>query len=144
LGSVGYGWAHEQQHYAEACELVERATLTVVDLALALDDINAVRHAGSQGLKALRVNEPLYRARMRVEAHCGTTPASEPPTTNCRYCSKNSPTAPTSTRRRQSPPLSATRSSSPGSRAPDRLARPTQRDQLHTSAAAGTVRVAST
>jgi nucleoid-associated protein YgaU len=69
--AVGYDWAHEQQHYADACELVERAALTIVDLALDLDDVTAARHAVSQGLKALRVNEPLYRARMRVEAHCG-------------------------------------------------------------------------
>jgi DNA-binding SARP family transcriptional activator len=69
--AVGYDWAHEQQHYADVCELVERTALTVVDLALDLDDINAARYAVSQGLKALRVNEPLYRARMRIEAHCG-------------------------------------------------------------------------
>jgi hypothetical protein len=69
--AVGYDWAHEHQHYADACELVERATLTMVDLALELDDVTAARHAVSQGLKALRVNEPLYRARMQVEAHCG-------------------------------------------------------------------------
>jgi hypothetical protein len=69
--AVGYDWAHEQQHYADACELVERATLTVVDIALDLDDMNAARQAVSQGLKALRVNEPLYRARMRIEATCG-------------------------------------------------------------------------
>jgi hypothetical protein len=69
--AVGYDWAHEEQHYADACELVERATLTMVDLALELDDVTAARRAVSQGLKALRVNEPLYRARMRIEAHCG-------------------------------------------------------------------------
>jgi nucleoid-associated protein YgaU len=69
--AVGYDWAHEQQHYADACELVEQATLTIVDLAIDLDDVTAARRAISQGLKALRVNEPLYRARMRIEAHCG-------------------------------------------------------------------------
>jgi hypothetical protein len=69
--AVGYDWAHEQQHYADACELVEQATLTIVDFALDLNDVVAARRAVSQGLKALRVNEPLYRARMRIEAHCG-------------------------------------------------------------------------
>jgi hypothetical protein len=68
--AVGYDWAHEQQHYADACELIERASLTIVDVALDLDDVAAARHAASQGLKALRANEPLYRARMRIEAHC--------------------------------------------------------------------------
>jgi nucleoid-associated protein YgaU len=69
--TVGYDWAHEQQHYADACELVERAALLVADLALDIDDVPTAREAVSQGLKALRVNEPLYRARMRIEAHCG-------------------------------------------------------------------------
>jgi hypothetical protein len=69
--AVGYDWAHEQQHYADACELVEQAALTILELALDLDDVSAARRAVSQGLKALRVNEPLYRARMRIEAHCG-------------------------------------------------------------------------
>jgi hypothetical protein len=68
--AVGYDWAHEEQHYADACELVERATLKIVDLALELDDVTAARQAVSQGLRALRVNEPLYRARMRIEANC--------------------------------------------------------------------------
>ena len=43
----------------------------LVDLALDLDDIATAKDAVSLGLKALRVNEPLYRARMRIEAHCG-------------------------------------------------------------------------
>ena len=71
--AVGYDWAHEQQHYADACELIERAVLTLVDLALDLDDVATAKDAVSLGLKALRVNEPLYRARMRIEAHCGNT-----------------------------------------------------------------------
>jgi hypothetical protein len=69
--AVGYDWAHEQQHYADACELIERAVLTLVELALDLDDVITAKDAVSVGLKALRVNEPLYRARMRIEAHCG-------------------------------------------------------------------------
>jgi Bacterial transcriptional activator domain len=69
--AVGYDWAHEQQHYAEACELIERAALLTVDLALDSEDVATARHVVSQALKALRANEPLYRARMRIEAHCG-------------------------------------------------------------------------
>ena len=69
--AVGYDWAHEQQHYADACQLIERAALMLVDLALDLDDVATAKDAASIGLKALRLNEPLYRARMRIEAHCG-------------------------------------------------------------------------
>src|SRR5262249_26475801 len=69
--AAGYDWAHEQQQYADACDLVERAALRLVDLALDIDDITTAREAVSQGLKALRINEPLYRARMQIEAHCG-------------------------------------------------------------------------
>jgi nucleoid-associated protein YgaU len=69
--AVGYDWAHEQQQYADACQLIERAALMLVDLALDLDDMAIAKDATSIGLKALRVNEPLYRARMRIEAHCG-------------------------------------------------------------------------
>jgi two-component SAPR family response regulator len=69
--AVGYEWAHEQQQYADACQLIERAALVLVDLALDLDDVATAKDATSIGLKALRLNEPLYRARMRIEAHCG-------------------------------------------------------------------------
>jgi DNA-binding SARP family transcriptional activator len=69
--SPGYDWAHEQQHYADACELIERAALDLVDLALEDDDVPVAREAVSQALKALRIHEPLYRARMRIEARCG-------------------------------------------------------------------------
>ena len=69
--AVGYDWAHEQQYYADACQLIEHAALMLVDLALEHDDIATAKDAVSLGLKALRVNEPLYRARMRIEAHCG-------------------------------------------------------------------------
>jgi LysM repeat protein len=69
--TVGYEWAHEHQHHARACELIETASLRLVDLALEADDPNAARRAISQGLIALKINEPLYRARMKVEAHIG-------------------------------------------------------------------------
>ncbi|MFT3851347.1 MAG: hypothetical protein QM733_01180 [Ilumatobacteraceae bacterium] len=67
----GYDWAYERQHYADACELVERCTLRLVDLALDDDDLTTAREAVSAGLRALRINEPLYRARMRIEAQGG-------------------------------------------------------------------------
>jgi DNA-binding SARP family transcriptional activator len=69
--AVGYDWAHEQQHHARACSLIETATLRLVDLAIDDDDPATARHALNQGLRALRVNEPLYRARMKLEAHVG-------------------------------------------------------------------------
>jgi hypothetical protein len=69
--AAGYDWAHEQQHHARACSLIETATLRLVDLAIDDDDPATARHALNQGLRALRVNEPLYRARMKLEAHIG-------------------------------------------------------------------------
>jgi DNA-binding SARP family transcriptional activator len=69
--AAGYDWAHEQQHHARACSLIETTTLRLVDLAIDDDDPATARHALNQGLRALRVNEPLYRARMKLEAHIG-------------------------------------------------------------------------
>jgi DNA-binding SARP family transcriptional activator len=69
--AVGYDWAHEQQHYADACYLIERVALTLIDRALELHDIPVAQESVSLGLKALRANEPLYRARMRIEALSG-------------------------------------------------------------------------
>lgn len=67
----GYEWAYEHQLHARACAAVETATLRLVDLAIDANDIATARMAITQGLRALPVNEPLYRARMRVEAHDG-------------------------------------------------------------------------
>lgn len=69
--SAEYDWAFETQDHATACELVEAATLRCVDIALNLGDLTAARHAVTQGLRALPMNEPLYRARMRVESASG-------------------------------------------------------------------------
>ena len=69
--AAGYDWAHEHQHHARACELIESGALRLVDIALDHDDPATARLAISQGLRALRINEPLYRARMRLEAHVG-------------------------------------------------------------------------
>jgi hypothetical protein len=71
--TVGYEWAHEHQHHARACELIETTALRLVDLALEADDPSTARRAITQGLTALKINEPLYRARMKVEAHIGNT-----------------------------------------------------------------------
>jgi hypothetical protein len=65
-------WAYETQDHAIACEAVETAVLSAVQIALELGDIAAARTAVSQGLRALPLNEPLYRARMRVEAASGS------------------------------------------------------------------------
>ena len=71
--AVGYEWAYEQQHHARACELVETAGLRLVDLALEADDVATARAGVICALAALKINEPLYRARMKIEAHVGNT-----------------------------------------------------------------------
>lgn len=67
----GYDWAHEQQEHARACDAVETLARQTVDLALAADDLGLARYAVEQGLRALPLNEPLYRARMSLEAQAG-------------------------------------------------------------------------
>lgn len=69
--SAEYDWAFESQDYALACETVEAAALKAVDIGLNLGDLEGARRAVLQGLRALPLNEPLYRARMRVEAAGG-------------------------------------------------------------------------
>ncbi|MGD9796163.1 MAG: LysM peptidoglycan-binding domain-containing protein, partial [Acidimicrobiia bacterium] len=69
--SAEYEWAFETQDHAAACETIEAATLRCVDIAMNLGDLVAARHAVTQGLRALPLNEPLYRARMRIEAASG-------------------------------------------------------------------------
>ena len=69
--SAEYSWAFESQHHFRACEVVEAATLQCVEIAMNLGDLVAARHAVTQGLRALPLNEPLYRARMRIEAAGG-------------------------------------------------------------------------
>jgi DNA-binding SARP family transcriptional activator len=69
--SPEYDWSFETQDHATACETVEAATLHCIDIAMNLGDLNAARHAVTQGLRALPLNEPLYRARMRIEIASG-------------------------------------------------------------------------
>lgn len=71
--SAEYDWSYETQDHATACETVEAAALRCVELAMNLGDLVAARHAVTQGLRALPLNEPLYRARMRIEAAGGNT-----------------------------------------------------------------------
>lgn len=69
--SAEYEWSFESQDHALACETVEAATLDCVEIAMNLGDLVAARRAVTQGLRALPLNEPLYRARMRIEAASG-------------------------------------------------------------------------
>ncbi len=67
----GYDWSYEHQFNADACEMVESTCLSLAELALDNDDLLAARTAIGRGLRALQLNEPLYRLRMRVEAQAG-------------------------------------------------------------------------
>ncbi len=69
--SPNLDWPHNQQHHAHASTLIEHAALMLVDLALDIGDIATARFACQQGLIGLPLNEPLYCARMRVEAAAG-------------------------------------------------------------------------
>lgn len=64
----GYEWAYQFQHYSRACDLVESTAIRLVDLALDAGAIDAARRGVSRALRALPANEPLYRARMRLES----------------------------------------------------------------------------
>jgi DNA-binding SARP family transcriptional activator len=66
-----FDWAHDRQHHAHASTLIEKASLQLVGLALEAGDIDTARHACRQGLRGLPLNEPIYCARMRVEAAAG-------------------------------------------------------------------------
>ena len=69
--SPDYEWAYESQHHAEACELIESAALRCSETALSLGDVASARVAVAHGLRALPLNEPLYRERMRIESAAG-------------------------------------------------------------------------
>ena len=64
----GYDWAHQHQHHARACVLVETAGLRLAEIALEVGDLATARRGVAQALCALPANEPLYRMRMRIEA----------------------------------------------------------------------------
>jgi len=67
----GYDWSYEHQFNAEACETIESVCVRLAELALEHDDVAAARSALTRGLRALPLNEPLYRWRMRAEAQSG-------------------------------------------------------------------------
>jgi nucleoid-associated protein YgaU len=69
--AAGYDWSYDHQFNADACEAVESVCVRLAELALQNGDPAAARHAISSGLKALPLNEPLYRLRMRTEADVG-------------------------------------------------------------------------
>ncbi len=69
--SPDYEWAYETQQHADACELVETVAIRCAQSALELEDVRAARLAVAAGLRALPLNEPLYRQRMRIEGAAG-------------------------------------------------------------------------
>ena len=69
--AAGFDWSYEHQFNADACELIERVCVCLTELALQQDDLETARRAVIQGLRALPLNEPLYRWRMRIEANVG-------------------------------------------------------------------------
>ena len=70
-----FEWAHLRQHVAKAEAVIERAALRLCDLALEAHDLDLARTALTDGLRALQLNEPLYRARMNIEARVGNIAA---------------------------------------------------------------------
>lgn len=66
-----FGWSQMGQHRAEADGLIERVALALVALALEAGDHDVARAAIISGLRAVPMSEPLYRARMNVEAGSG-------------------------------------------------------------------------
>jgi len=67
----GYDWSYERQFNAEACETIESVCVRLAQLALDDDDFAVARIAVHRGLRALPLNEPLYRLRMQTEASAG-------------------------------------------------------------------------
>ena len=67
----GYDWAHDHQYFAHACDLIETTALRGIDTALEADNPAAARRIATAALRALKADEPVYRARMRIEAHAG-------------------------------------------------------------------------
>lgn len=71
FNAQGYDWSYEHQFNAEACETIESVCARLAELALEHGDLSAARSAIGRGLRALPLNEPLYRWRMRAEAQAG-------------------------------------------------------------------------
>lgn len=77
-------WCYETQTYADATETVEAAALKCAATARRLGDLTAARAALADGLRALPMNEPLYRARMLVEADGGNSSGVQAAVTELR------------------------------------------------------------
>jgi hypothetical protein len=74
--AAGYDWAHHgEQWVTDASVLIEQAALLLVELACGAGDLDVARFAVSCGLRGLPGNEPLYRARMRLEHQAGNLAA---------------------------------------------------------------------
>lgn len=69
--AAGFDWAHRDQDVAEASSLIEQAVGLLVELALESGELDVARDATARGLRGLPGDEPIYRIRMRVEAHAG-------------------------------------------------------------------------
>ncbi|MCU1395319.1 MAG: hypothetical protein JWM34_3747 [Ilumatobacteraceae bacterium] len=67
----GYDWAYDHQYFAQACNLIESTALRGIDIALEANHPEAARRIATAALRALKADEPIYRARMRIEAHVG-------------------------------------------------------------------------
>ena len=66
--AAGYEWAFTHQFHSRTSELIESAALRAVRLALDARNFEAARFAIAQGLKALPLQEALYRAKMQLGA----------------------------------------------------------------------------
>ena len=64
-------WSRSIEIYDPARQMIEATALRLTDLALEAGDAESAREGVRCGLLALGVNEPLYRARMRVDAFGG-------------------------------------------------------------------------
>ena len=84
----GYDWSYEHQFNAEACEAIESVCVRLAELALEHGDLSAARSAIGRGLRALPLNEPLYRWRMRAEAQAGNSEAFGPRSRNSALASQ--------------------------------------------------------
>lgn len=67
----GYEWAYEAQHAMEAEALIEDATLHLTELAVDTGQPDIAKEAIAAGFRGLPGNEPLVRARMRLEHDLG-------------------------------------------------------------------------
>ena len=70
----GYTWAYDHHFVAEAERVVIEATTELIDRALEADLPDIAHHALLRGFRAVRSDEALYRAKMKIEHHAGNLP----------------------------------------------------------------------